>query len=135
MGEFHGHVDLDYEQTAADGYEGKLASLASFNTQDVKGNVKLDGALRVLSWGGFTPTIGHIFMIATFADGVADATELAGVFANLEWAGFSLGIGFTTSYLERSVVLNVIACPVPLPAAVWLFAPGIFALFDAGVRL
>ena len=127
-------VDGDYEQTAAGAYEVELASLASFDTLDVKGNVKLDGALRLLSLGGYTPTIGDTFTIATFDDGVADTSDLAGVFANLEWAGFSPGIGFTASYLEHSVVLNVIASPVPLPAAVWLFAPGIFALFGAGVR-
>jgi len=127
-------VDGDYEQTATGVFEVELASLVSFDTLDVQGNVKLDGTLRVLSLGGYTPTIGDSFTIATFDDGIGDASDLAGAFAQLVWAGFSPGIGFTANYLEHSVVLNVVASPVPLPAAVWLFAPGIFALFGAGVR-
>lgn len=118
----------DYEQTATGVYEVELGSLASFDTLDVQGNLKLDGTLHIVSLDGYSPTIGDAFTIASFDDGIADASDLTGLFANVIWEGFAPGIAFTTSYFDHSIVLNTVANPVPLPVALWLFAPALGVL-------
>jgi hypothetical protein len=127
-------VDDNFAQTAGGVYEVELGSLVDFDTLDVNCNVDLDGTLRIVSLAGYTPTVGNVFTIMTFDDGVADASDLNGAFANLVWQGFTPGIGFSVSYFAHSIVLNAIAAPIPLPAPIWLLLSGVFGLARTASR-
>lgn len=121
-------IDGDYAQGASGTYEVELASLLNFDALNILGNIALDGTLRVLSLDGYTPHAGDSFTVMTFDDGVADAGDLTGMFSSILWQGFNPGIAFTASYLDNSVVLNAVASPVPLPAAVWLMTAALAGL-------
>ncbi len=123
-------------QTAAGAMEFELASLASFDTLDVLGNLTLDGTLEILSLGGYNPNAGDSFTLITFDDGVADASDLSGTFAHLVFTGFGAGIGFDVSYLTHSVVVTATFIPpaIPVPAAAWLLGSGMLGVFGAARR-
>ncbi|MGH8598050.1 MAG: hypothetical protein ACREXT_15450, partial [Gammaproteobacteria bacterium] len=94
----------------------------------------LDGVLKVSSLGGYNPVVGDAFTLITFDDAVADPGDLSGLFASLTSSGFHPSIEFGVSYFEHSVVLNVVASAVPVPAALWLFGSGVAMLLGRGMR-
>ena len=107
-------------------FEVNLASLTNFDTMNVvTGNLALDGVVHVTSLDGYNPVVGDTFTIITFDDGVADASDLAGMFASLTASGFDPSVQFGVQYFAHSVVLNVTASQVPAPAAFWLFGTGL----------
>lgn len=120
----------NFTQAAAGTFDVDLASLTNFDTMDVVGgNLALDGILHVSSLGNYNPVLGDRFTIITFDDGVVDASDLAGVFANLVSTGFAPGLQFGVEYFAHSVDLTVIAGPpVPAPPAVWLLGTGLAGL-------
>ena len=126
-------ISGDYTQTAAGFFDVELTSLTSFDTLNVLGDISLNGTLRVFSLGGFNPADGDMFTIATFDDGVTDASDLTGVFSNLVWSGFDPGISFTASYFDHSIVLNA-STAVPVPPALWLLGSGILGLIGIARR-
>lgn len=121
------HIAGDYTQDVAGVIEFNLASLPSFDTMDVTGNLTLAGELHVSSLNDYNPNNGDTFTIITFDDGLADASDLLGLFSTLTWSGFDAGVSFTALYFDHSVVLSAIN-EVPLPAGVWLFGSGLVGL-------
>lgn len=115
----------DYAQDAAGLIEFNLAALTDFDAMDVVGNLSLNGTVHVSSLGGYNPGNGDTFTIITFDDGVADPSDLLGVFSAVTWTGFDPGVSFTALYFDHSVVLSVAASAVPLPASVWLLGTGV----------
>jgi hypothetical protein len=130
----HLTIDGDYTQTSTGLFEVDLASLLGFDTLEVLGNGTIDGTLLIQSVGGYTPAIGDSFTIATFDDGVADASDLSGTFSNVQWVGFDPGIGFDVSYFDQSIVLNARAQVVPIPPAALLFGSGLMGLIGISRR-
>ena len=118
----------DYAQEAAGLIEFNLASLTDFDTMDVVGNLLLNGTVHVSSLGGYNPGDGDTFTIITFDDGVADVSDLLGVFNSVTWSGFDPGVSFVALYFDHSVVLSASASPVPLPGGVWLLGTGLAGL-------
>jgi hypothetical protein len=90
--------------------------------------------LRVIGFGGYNPNDGDSFTIITFDDGVADASDLTGVFDNITALGFDPGVTFTAQYFDHSVVLNASVEPIPVPPAVWLFSSGVLGLIGFASR-
>jgi hypothetical protein len=105
----------NFSQAADGSFEVNLGSLSFFDSMDVVGNLALNGTLRVSSLGGYNPVLGDSFVIITFDDGVADASDLTGTFSTLVAIGFHPSVEFGVSYFDHSVVLNVIASSVPEP--------------------
>lgn len=125
----------DFTQTSTGIFDVQLGSLTNFDTLNVLGDINLAGTLRIESFGGYNPFSGDSFTIATFDDGVADASDITGLFSNIVVAGFDAGVSFTASYFEHSIVLNANrASVVPVPAAVWLFGSGIIGLLSNARR-
>ena len=118
----------DYTQDAVGLIEFNLAALADFDTMDVVGNLSLNGTVHVSSLGGYNPGNGDTFTIITFDDGVADVSDLLGVFSHVTWSGFDPGVSFVALYFDHSVVLSASASPVPLPGGIWLLATGLGGL-------
>ena len=118
----------DYAQETAGLIEFNLSSLADFDTMDVVGNLLLNGTVHVSSLGGYNPGDGDTFTIITFDDGVADASDLLGVFSSVTWSGFDPDVSFVALYFDHSVVLSASASPVPLPGGAWLLGTGVAGL-------
>ncbi|MBS3964356.1 MAG: hypothetical protein KGZ80_07660, partial [Methylomonas sp.] len=89
-----------------------------------------DGVLRIIGLGGYNPGVGDSFTLIRFDDGLADASDLSGVFANVQWSGFHPGLRFDVAYHSNSLVVTA----VPVPAAVWLFASGLLGVLTLGRR-
>jgi len=120
----------DYTQTETGFFDIQLGSLTDFDKLNVAGDLNLAGTLRIFSLNDYNPLDGDSFTIATFDDGVADLSDITGVFSNIVWAGFLPGVTFTASYFDHSIVLNASAASsaVPVPGAAWLFGTGLAGL-------
>ncbi len=127
-------VSGDYTQTTTGIFDVQIASLTSFDKLTVLGDMNLSGTLRIHSFGAYNPNLGNTFTIATFDDGVADLSDLTGIFSNIVWSGFNPGVSFTASYFDHSIVLNATTAPVPVPAAAWLFGTGLLGLLGSARR-
>jgi len=127
-------ISGDYTQTTTGIFDIQLASLTSYDKLTVLGDMNLSGTLRIHDFGGYNPNLGNTFTIATFDDGVADISDLTGIFSNIVWSGFNPGVSFTASYFNHSIVLNATTAPVPVPAAAWLFGTGLLGLFGSKRR-
>ena len=103
----------NFTQGTAGLFQVNLASLTTFDSMDVLGNLALAGVLQVTSLGGYNPVLGDSFTIITFDDGVVDATDLAGSFGSIAAVGFDPALLFEVLYLDHSVVLTVAAVPLP----------------------
>jgi hypothetical protein len=128
----------DYTQTAAGIFDVQLASLSSNDLLNVLGDVNLmsDSMLRVLSYNNFNPMNGDTFTIVHFDDGVADASDLTGIFGNITWSGFNPDVSFTAEYFAHDIVLTASVSPstVPVPPAAWLFGSGLLGLVGIARR-
>ncbi|VAW78064.1 hypothetical protein MNBD_GAMMA15-1108, partial [hydrothermal vent metagenome] len=115
---------------------GGLFSGAEYDVLNVSGNATLAGILDVdlfdLGSGLFTPSLGSTFDILTAETlfGEFDILTLATLGNGLDWELNYLVDEFgTTDVLRLSVV-----SAVPVPAAVWLFGSGLFALMGVAKR-
>jgi hypothetical protein len=127
-------ISGDYLQTSSGYLDIQLTSLTSYDKLNVLGDVSLSGTLRILGLNGYNPIAGNSFTIATFDDGLADASDLTGIFSHIIWSGFNPGISFTASYFDHSIVLNATTAPVPVPGAIWLFGSGVLGLMGCARR-
>jgi hypothetical protein len=119
----------DYTLTSTGIFNVQLGSLTNFDQLNVLGDINLAGTLKIESFGGYNPFSGDSFTITTFDDGMADISDINGLFSNIVATGFEAGVSFTASYFDHSIVLNANrASVVPVPAAVWLFGSGIIGL-------
>jgi hypothetical protein len=122
----------DLTQTSAGRLRYQIASLASYDTINVLGNLALAGVLEIQSLGGYNPLDGDSFTLMTFDDGVADASDLTGLFESILYSNFEPLVTFDVSYLDHSIVLNAHVASVPVPSALWMLGSALGLL--AGVR-
>jgi hypothetical protein len=90
----------------------------------VDGDATLGGTLDVSLFGGFEPTLGQSFDIL-----LADA--ILGDFDGFNLPVFS---GLTFDVLVESTFVQLQTRVVPIPAAIWLFASALLALFGMARR-
>jgi outer membrane autotransporter protein len=76
----------NFIQTATGVFRVEIASATVFDRLNVAGTSTLDGSIEVLSFGGFTPSVGQTFTVLTSAGGVS------GTFASLveNYAGLKI---------------------------------------------
>ncbi|MCB1886979.1 MAG: PEP-CTERM sorting domain-containing protein [Rhodocyclaceae bacterium] len=91
----------------------ELASLGSFDTLALDGDITVGGELSI--WNlGYTPTIGDSFVIMTFDQSIDGL-----VFDNVSWNGFGAGVVFDVLYNADNITL-VAAVPEPAEYAMML---------------
>ena len=95
----------------------------SFDKYIVSGHLGLGGALKLVSWAGFTGQIGQSFDLL-------DWGSSSGSFASIDASGLSLASGavLDTSQLYTAGVLRVTAVPEPGTWALLLFGIGMLLL-------
>ncbi len=98
----------------------QIGGLNDFDWLDVAGDAQLGGTLAVELLDGFSPLLGNAFDIL-----LADA--VFGSFGSVLLPTLGAGLEFQLVNGLDVVRLAVIAAPVPVPAALWLFASAISA--------
>ncbi len=122
-----GHLSVtgSLVNAAAGRLDFDLASLASFDTLAVSGNVSLAGEIGV--WNlGYTPVLGDSFVVMTFASQASSHP-----FDSIGVYGFAPGTAFTAIYNLHDVTLTVSAVgvvPEPQTLALMLAGLGVVGL-------
>lgn len=95
------NVTGNFTQAAGATYVVELASLTSYDKLVVSGSAALNGTLRVVGLGTFTPVSGQTYKIIEAAAGVT------GSFATIDspWAQLSATLRFQTQYNAKDVTL------------------------------
>lgn len=104
---------------------GGLTRATQYDAVDVSGTLTLGGTLNVvlfdLGGGLFAPQSGDAFDIF-------NAGMIAGSFSGISLPGLQAGLTWNLSHLATDGLVSVSAAPVPLPAGLWLFLPGVLLL-------
>ncbi len=117
-------IEGNYIQTTGSVLAIELASATSYDILNVTGEVSLAGMLKVILYDGYKPAYGTCFDFLTAGLINGEFDSITGP-AGYKWSVAYLDLAGSDGIIDTA---RLTANNVPVPAALWLFAPGLLGI-------